>query len=797
MRNMLRIAIFNISYIRGLYIREIYRLTEGEVGWVWQSWLCAVGDIFAAKVSLEIFQAGQESFRSITRSYYRGAAGALLVYDITRFMGASFWLWKLRGRLLIVEVSDKEVLLLHTKVDLVVILGGDGTVLWIYELCCAFFVLFEIVDCGLVETIFYLRICGRSTWSSSKFQLHFHLLPHKKEGEMAESAVSLVIKNLSPLLVQEAGLLMGIRDEVESIKGINKKLEDIRKHVERYGFNAIEQGRSSNANVTWHDPRVASLFIEEAEVVGIEYHIAKLITWLVEGPSKCKIFSVVGIGGLGKTTLVKKVYDNEKRYVVVFDDLWDVEFWEHIKFDFLENGKGNRVVITSRNEDVAPSENESLDYYVYKLPPLPFEIALELFCMKVFQCEGEECPPDFVELSRGIVERCGGLPLAIVAIGGVLSMKDKHDLPYNLKACFLYFGMFPEDHSINWAKLIRLWIAEGFVKERQGITLEEVAQDYLNQLIRRNLVQVAWSDFAGKTRSRRVHDMIREVILSRYLSLRDTKVNMLLKSIGKLHNLETLDLKQSLVSGLLAEISGLHKLRYLGAYIESYDNELGIDSRPAVKIHSGIGCLQSLQSLRIHAASEELLELQLMFSPPPILESLFLRGPLKNLPEWILKLKSIARIGLYWSRLMDDPLNALQTLPNLRDLWIYDGYKGDQLHIEGEGFQKLKFLGLLNLGGLNRLIIEEGSLPLLEMLKIGHSPQLKEVPFGIHHLKSLKNLDFEDMPREFVLIMQPNGGPDFWKAEHVSSVYFWYRIQGERYKNYKLGDEELLELLRR
>nr|POE50266.1 ras-related protein rab-14 [Quercus suber] len=86
-RNLLRIVIFNISYIRGLYIREIYRLTEGEVGWVWQSWLCAARDIFDAKVSLEIFQAGQESFRSITRSYYRGAAGALLVYDITSFLG--------------------------------------------------------------------------------------------------------------------------------------------------------------------------------------------------------------------------------------------------------------------------------------------------------------------------------------------------------------------------------------------------------------------------------------------------------------------------------------------------------------------------------------------------------------------------------------------------------------------------------------------------------------------------------------------------------------------------------------
>ena len=91
------------------------------------------------------------------------------------------------------------------------------------------------------------------------------------------------------------------------------------------------------------------------------------------------------------------------------------------------------------------------------------------------------------ELSRDIVKRCEGLPPAIVTIGGLLLTKNKvvyewrklhdslsseletnshlntmikilslsyHNLPYNLKACFLYFGLFPEDYSINCARLI-------------------------------------------------------------------------------------------------------------------------------------------------------------------------------------------------------------------------------------------------------------------------------------------------------------------------------------------------------
>ncbi|XP_065617703.1 disease resistance protein PIK6-NP-like [Quercus suber] len=313
------------------------------------------------------------------------------------------------------------------------------------------------------------------------------------------------------------------------------------------------------------------------------------------------MISVVGIGGVGKTTLVKKVYDNKKvvahfncrAWITVSQSykkedllrdmikqfyktrkdfvpkeidkmeeinlITELRFFRIFKFVLPNNDKGSGIVITTQNEDVAPSHNESSPCYVHKQLPLPSDKALELFYKKVFQHEEDNCPHELVELSCKIVEKCEGLPLAIVVIGGLLSSKDKvvsewcklhdslsleldtnlrlrsipkilslsyHALPYYLKACFLYLGMFPEDYPIVCARLIRLWIAEGFVKEKQGITLEELAQGHLNQLIHRSLVQVAKFDEVGKKRFCRVHDMLREVILSR-----SEKLNFCLVSI--------------------------------------------------------------------------------------------------------------------------------------------------------------------------------------------------------------------------------------------------------------------------
>jgi hypothetical protein len=133
----------------------------------------------------------------------------------------------------------------------------------------------------------------------------------------------------------------------------------------------------------------------------------------------------------------------------------------------------------------------------------------------VFQHEGGHCLSKLVDFSCGIIERHEGVPLAIVTIGGLLSNKEKvvsewfkcldslssklesnshllditnllslsyFDLPHNLKACFLCFGMFLEDYIINCARLIQLWIAKGFVREKPTLALEGVANGYLNHL---------------------------------------------------------------------------------------------------------------------------------------------------------------------------------------------------------------------------------------------------------------------------------------------------------------------------
>jgi len=89
-----------------------------------------------------------------------------------------------------------------------------------------------------------------------------------------------------------------------------------------------------------------------------------------------------------------------------------------------------------------------------------------------------------------------------------------HDLPCYLKSCYLYFSIFPEDYSISGSRLLWLWVAEGFIKGKKGKPLENVAKEYLMELINRNLVQVSFGELDYEIQIKyRIHDLLHEIIL--------------------------------------------------------------------------------------------------------------------------------------------------------------------------------------------------------------------------------------------------------------------------------------------
>jgi hypothetical protein len=228
-----------------------------------------------------------------------------------------------------------------------------------------------------------------------------------------------------------------------------------------------------------------------------------------------------------------------KRYLIVLDDIWKTDVWDELKVAFPDNMKGSRILITSRIKEVAAHASPNIPPYF--LPFLNKDESWELFSKKVFR--GGTCPAELEALGRQIAESCDGLPLAIVVLGGLFANKEKthrtwskltghvnwyltqdrshcldilalsyNHLPLRLKPCFLYFGIFPEDFEIPVRKLIQLWIAEGFIQHAGDRNVEDVAEDYLEELIDRSLIQVATTRTDGGVKTCHIHDLLRDLL---------------------------------------------------------------------------------------------------------------------------------------------------------------------------------------------------------------------------------------------------------------------------------------------
>lgn len=104
-----------------------------------------------------------------------------------------------------------------------------------------------------------------------------------------------------------------------------------------------------------------------------------------------------------------------RRYLVVLDDIWSKEALDGVSRFFPNNNNGSRIVITTRLSTLA----SALSNHCIKMNFLDSETSWDLLCRILFG--NEACPNELEESGRKIAENCGGLPLSIAVIGGLLA----------------------------------------------------------------------------------------------------------------------------------------------------------------------------------------------------------------------------------------------------------------------------------------------------------------------------------------------------------------------------------------
>ncbi|KAJ8625731.1 hypothetical protein MRB53_034261 [Persea americana] len=564
------------------------------------------------------------------------------------------------------------------------------------------------------------------------------------------------------------------------------KMQEVRKRFdaiaeERNAFHFKEEAVESRPPIS--RTRETDSYVIESEVCGRDDEKEKLIDSLINSGDEevLSVIPIVGMGGLGKTTLAQLIFNDErvrthfdlkmwvdasanfdvgrllkeilesaierkadqlsidqlharlqetlsgKKYLLVLDDVWNEEVneWSRLKTWLKCGGKGSKILATTRSDKVAA--------IMGTLPALNLGTLYEEDSWTLFEKRARPLP-NFVSMGMEMVGKCGGLPLAIEILGGlmysrttqsewesvrnselwnpldndggvlpVLRLSYDHLTP-SLKQCFAYCAMIPEGCEVYKDKLIRQWIAHGFIhSDGEGDRLEEKGEGYFNELLQRSLFHVVANSYKMHDL---IHDLLRFIGGAEYLIV---EASMEIDPSTEIRHLSSQDGNEQRDLKILEALKICKKLRTVSLPRCSFD----------VNVLSSLRCLRVL----------DLRESGIRYLPNSIDKLKHLRyldisyTLIEELPESICNLHSLHTLILWRTYIKNLPKNMKKKMISLR-------------HVEFDGdYPAPKGIGeLTNLVTWHTFVVSEESGAGIEELK-----SLNRLS-GHIHIKGLDNI---------------------------------------------------------
>ncbi|KAL3749233.1 hypothetical protein ACJRO7_010346 [Eucalyptus globulus] len=563
------------------------------------------------------------------------------------------------------------------------------------------------------------------------------------------------------------------------VRAVRESIEAIKADK---GFYLEERPVNSEAERERRKRRDTHSFVPEGYIIGRDADKETVKGFLMDSNMKepISILPIVGIGGLGKTALAQSVYNDEmvgnwfelkmwvcvsddfdwikivkniivcgknerpiedtmeplqrklrekidgKRYLLVLDDLWNIEqeTWLSLKTLLGGGARGSKILITTRLLRVVKIIGTTSPYC---LKDLSESASVDLLMQMACREEDERQDSEMLAIATEIVRKCSGVPLVIRTIGGLLLFKEsKHEwsqfkdnelpdvfqrkdhiksvlklsydhLPSHLKQCFAFCSLFPKDYEMKKQTLIGLWMAEGFIQPSNGGQhLEDIAHGYFMDLLWSNFFQDLKKEPFSNEETCKMHDLMHDLACL---------------VAGNEYSVASDDTKS------------IHERTRHISYGSTFNlmGKLSILCLKASALRTFLSTANSYHEER-EPASEDLCQLIQNFKRLRILD--LHSTKLKKVPRSIYKLKHLTYLDLSNNRTLKRLPNSITRLQNLQTLNLDD------------------------CDALEELPSDIRKLVNLRNLSINYCWKLSYMPHGLGELSSLQRLSYFILPKD-------------------------------------------------